>query len=98
LYFLKIDSIDFLKVFALCKPERLLAGGLAWGVVARGVARALGVIEARGGAIGARGVAALGIAALGIVALKVIARAGVIANLNYSYIIRVKLMLNCAIA
>jgi hypothetical protein len=97
-----MDFINFLKVSALCKLKGLLAGGLAWGVIAgglawgviaRGVVKALGVkalrvIKARGGVIGARG----------IVALKVIARAGVAADLNCSYVIGVKLMLNCAIA
>jgi hypothetical protein len=92
-----------LKVSTLCKPEGLLAGGLAWRVVARGVARALGVkalgvVKARGGVVGARGAIALGIIALGIVALEVIVRAGVVVDLNYSYIIGVKSMLNRAVA
>ena len=98
-----MDSINFLKVFTLCKLERLLARGLAWGVIARGAAKALrvkalGVVKARGGVIKARGVIALRIAALGIVTLEVVVRAGVVVNLNYSYIIGVKSMLNCAIA
>jgi hypothetical protein len=98
-----MDSINFLKVSTLCKLEGLLAGGLAWGVVARGVARALGVealgvAEARGGVVGARGAVALGIAALGIVALEVVVGAGVAANLNCSYAIGVKSMLNRVIA
>jgi hypothetical protein len=98
-----MDSIDFLKVFTLYKLEGLLAGGLAWGVIARGAARALGVkalraVKARGGAVGARGVAALRIIALGIVALEVIARAGVVVDLNCNCVIGVKSMLNRAIA
>jgi hypothetical protein len=98
-----MDFINFLKVSTPCKPERLLAKGLAWGIIARGIARALGakalkVIEARGGVIRARGVIALGIIALGIVALKVVIGAGAIVDLNYSYIIGVKSMLNRAIA
>jgi hypothetical protein len=98
-----MDSINFLKVSTLCKPEGLLVRGSAWGAVAQGAARALGaealgVVEARGGAAGARGVAALGIAALGIAALEAIAGAGVVADLNCSCVIGVKSMLNCAIA
>jgi hypothetical protein len=51
-----MDSINFLKVSTLCKPERLLVKGLAWGVAARGAAKALGakalrVVEARGGVV-----------------------------------------------
>jgi hypothetical protein len=103
LYFLKIDSIDFLKVSTLCKLERLLAGGLAWGVIARGVAKALGVkalgvVEARGGVVRARGVIALRIVALGIVALKVVIGAGAAADLNCGCVIGVKSMLNRVVA
>jgi hypothetical protein len=98
-----MDFINFLKVSMLCKLEGLLIRGLAWGVIARGAAKALGaealrVIKARGGAIGARGVAMLGIIALGIVALKAITGAGIVVNLNCNCVIRVKSMLNRAIA
>jgi hypothetical protein len=93
-----MDSINFLKVSTLCKPEGLLAGGSAWGAAARGAARALGaeapgVVEARGGVAGARGVAALGIAAL-----EVVVGAGAAVDLNCSYAIGVKSMLNRAAA
>jgi hypothetical protein len=103
-----MDFINFLKVSTLYKLKGLLAGGLAWGIAARGAAgalgaEALGVVKARGGVIGARGVVvlgiiALGIAALGIVALEVVVGAGVAADLNCSYVIGVKSMLNRAIA
>jgi hypothetical protein len=98
-----MDFINFLKVSTLCKLEGLLARGLAWGVVAQGAARALGaealrVVKAQGGAAGAQGAIVLGIVALGIVALEAAAGAGVIADLNYNYVIGVKSMLNCAIA
>jgi hypothetical protein len=90
-----MDFINFLKVSILCKLKGLLAKGLAWGVVARGAAKALGVKALR--VVKARGVIALRIVALGIAALKVVIRAGAAVNLNCNYVIKVKSMLNRAI-